>query len=143
LRFKPIREFKLAVDFSTIKTDKHTGEAIERQAGLVYRRRGWLLGRVTNSSLVGQEGDERLRGTESIAPSGAILNVLVEIQKEAILRLPPIAEITPKSVIVYPAEDLPPRSAEPQKWAGHGSDELAPATLTQGVSQQITNASRN
>jgi len=53
----------LAVDFATIKTDKHTGEAIERQAGLVYRRRGWLLGRVTNSSLVGQEGDERLELT--------------------------------------------------------------------------------
>jgi len=63
LRFKPIREFELAVDFATIKTDKHTGEAIERQAGLVYRRRGWLLGRVTNSSLVGQEGDERLELT--------------------------------------------------------------------------------
>jgi len=37
LRFKPIREFELAVDFATIKTDKHTGEAIERAAGLMDR----------------------------------------------------------------------------------------------------------
>jgi hypothetical protein len=50
----------LTIDFGIIKTDKHSDEAIERQAGLVYRRPGWLLGRVTNSSLADQEGAERL-----------------------------------------------------------------------------------
>jgi hypothetical protein len=34
LRFKPIREFELAIDFATIKTDKLTGEAIERAANV-------------------------------------------------------------------------------------------------------------
>jgi hypothetical protein len=36
LRFESIREFEPTIDFGTIKSDKHTGEAIERQAGLMY-----------------------------------------------------------------------------------------------------------
>jgi hypothetical protein len=29
LWFEPIREFEVAIDFGTIKTDKDTGEAVE------------------------------------------------------------------------------------------------------------------